>query len=397
MSAVCFVLVNLVLHCTGLGAKRTLTQETIGDLGSAIRSGSVASWWFSHAYLNQKSAPDVLLFGSSQLGGLQAADAKFLRTPQDYVLDHKCVSVEKHLKEQNLPSNCFTIGIVGSMISDQYMIAKVLLNPENTPKVMVLTVSPRDFIDGYLASVTSTEVFRWFSPYLTNAVIGQDFLSDPIEKISWFTTSGLPIRKAFRHTHNDLETSEPDINNSDKEWHRFEQDPLLNTNTDLLSNLRPGQCIVSPEMPEFFYDNSSDYKKRYSKPSGPMYEHQTSCFNKMVADARSRGISVLVVGMPLDSTNQKLLSDSFWSDYHSRLKTACENNNAKLVDLSHDPDFGRGDFVDGVHLSARGGWKLAQRIAREIASAPNMVLALKSVDSQNSAKALAGGQGKETY
>jgi len=375
IAAVTFVLINLVLHFGGLGAKRTLNLETIGDRDSAVKSGRVASWWFSHDYLNKTSAPDVLLFGSSQLGGLQAADAKLLRTPQDYVLDHKCVSVENNLKQHNLHANCFSIGIVGSMISDQYMISRVLLSPENSPKLMVVTVSPRDFIDGYLASVTSTEAFRWFSPYLSNTVIGDDFLSDPIEKVCWFTTSGLPIRKAFRHTHREIDCAEPTFENG--EWRRFEQDPLLNTTSESLTNLRPGQCIVSPDMPEFFVDNSGDYKKRYCKPSGPMYLHQITCFNKMLADAKTRGIKVLVVGMPLDCTNSALLPNSFWNDYRKRLQTACISTGASFIDLSHDSEFGRGDFVDGVHLSARGGWKVAQRIAKTIAATPRLAVSLK--------------------
>lgn len=389
VAAVLFVLTNFVLHLSGLGAQRTLNRGTIGDRDAALKSGRVASWWFSHAYLNETPAPDVVLFGSSQLGGLQAADAKFLRTPQDYVLDHKCVSVEKHLRELNLFANCFSIGIVGSMISDHFMISKVLFTPQNSPKIIVVTISPRDFIDGYLSSVTSTEVFRWFSPYVTNVAIGEDFLSEPIEKVTWFTTSGLPLRKAFRNTHSELDSAELTFQESNDAWHRVEQDPLLTTTRDSLTNLRPGQCIVSPEMQEFFLDNSSDYKKRYSKPSGAMYEHQIKCLNKMLADAKTRSISVLVVGMPLDCTNSELLPDSFWNDYRNRVQAACTNSAATFMDLSHDSEFGRGDFVDGVHLSARGGWKVARRIARVIAATPTLATALKSTEHKGTASVLA--------
>lgn len=388
-AAVAFVLVNVVLHLSGLGAQRALNRETIGDRDAALKSGRVASWWFSHAYLNEIPAPDLVLFGSSQLGGLQAADAKFLRTPQDYVLDHKCVSVEKHLHDQNLFANCFSIGIVGSMISDHFMISKVLFTPQNSPKIMVVTISPRDFIDGYLSSVTSTEVFRWFSPYLPNATLGADFLSDPMEKATWFTTSGLPLRKAFRNTHSEMDSADLTLPESKDAWHRVEQDPLLTTTKDSLTNLRPGQCIVSPDMQEFFLDNSGDYKKRYSKPSGPMFEHQLTCFNKMLSEAKSRKINVLVVGMPLDCTNWQLLPDSFWSDYRARVQKACVNNAATFMDLSHDAEFGRGDFVDGVHLSARGGWKVAERIASVIATTPRLASALRSSEHKGTANVLA--------
>ena len=377
-AAFAFLFINLALYFVGPRDRAKLTLDALGDLNLAKDSGRVASWWISNAYLREKSAPDVVLLGSSQLGGLQAADADLLKAPQDYVLDHKCVSIEDQLKRHEIDAKCFSIGIVGSMISDQFMISQVLLYPQNAPKLVIATVSPRDFIDGYLPSATSTEVFRWFSPYVSTSAIANDFLSDPIEKARWFTTTGLPLRNAYRNEQRELESNQPTFDKSNKPMHRLAQDPLLTTNNESLISIRPGQCIVTPGMPEFFVDNSSDYKKRYGNSNGPMYKHQITCLNKMLASAKARGIKVLVVGMPLDSSNWTLLPEPFWSDYRNRLQTACRENGASFLELSHDTEFGRNDFVDGVHLSAHGGSKVARRIADAIGSAPGLVTALKA-------------------
>ncbi len=356
-----------------------MTLEGLGDLNMAKNKGRLASWWIANSYLSEKSTPDVVLFGSSQLGGLQAADADLLKKPQDYVLDHKSVVLEEELKRHKLSAKCFAIGIVGCMASDQLMLSKVLLSPQNSPKLLIATVSPRDFIDGHLPSITSTEVFKSFSPYLTNSAIVDEFLSDPIDKATWLATSGLPLRSIYHNGERNLETTELFTEGCEnKPLKRLAADPLLTTNNESMVDIRPGQCMVSPHMPALFVDNTSDYKKRYGNWQGAMYHQQIACFNKFLATAKARGINVLVVGMPLDSSNSSLLPDAFWSDYHNRLKTACSEYGATFLELSHDTEFGRGDFVDGVHLSARGGSKIAHRIADTIASAPGLVTAFRA-------------------
>ncbi|MBS1957163.1 MAG: hypothetical protein JST89_23440 [Cyanobacteria bacterium SZAS-4] len=378
LAALAFVLVNLVLYFGGPNEKAKLTLESLGDLNLAKNTGRLASWWIANSYLSEKTPPDVVLFGSSQLGGLQAADADLLKKPQDYVLDHKSVSLEEELKRHKLSANCFAIGIVGCMASDQLMLSKVLLSRQNSPKLLIATVSPRDFIDGHLPSITSTEIFKWYSPYVSNAAIADEFLSDPIEKASWLATSGLPLRSIYHNGQHELETTEPVTDMGAKPHKRLAADPLLTTNNESMVNIRPGQCIVTPNMPKFFVDNSNDYKKRYSNWHGTMYRQQIACFNKFLASAKARGIHVLVVGMPLDSSNASLLPEAFWSDYRNQIQTACSGNGATFLELSHDNEFGRGDFVDGVHLSARGGSKIARRMSNTIASTPGLVTAFRT-------------------
>ena len=378
LATLTFVLLNVALHLGGPKQKPELTLAALGDLNVPKDTGRAASWWLSNAYLSKESTPDVVLFGSSQLGGLQAADANLLKTPQDYVLNHESITVEGQLKRHNIDADCFAIGMVGSMISDHYMISKVLFSSLNKPKLMVVTVSPRDFIDGCLPSVTATEVFTFFSPYLNSSMIGDEFLCTPIEKMIWFATSGLPIRSLFRNGPGESETKELTLEKNEKPMQRLTQDPLLTTNTVSMSNIRRGQCIVLPNMPEFFVDNSRDYKKRYCNSRGPMYQRQLTCFSNLLANAKERGIKVLVVGMPLDASNSSLLPESFWSDYRNRLQSACTIHGASFMELSHDAGFRRSDFVDGVHLSALGGWKLSSKIADAIAAAPHLVAALKA-------------------
>lgn len=378
LAALAFVLVNLVLYFCGPHEKVKLTLEDLGDLNLAKNTGRLASWWIANSYLSEKSPPDVVLFGSSQLGGLQAADADLLKKPQDYVLDHQSVSLEEELKRHNLFAKCFAIGIVGCMASDQLMLSKALFSAQNTPKLLIATVSPRDFIDGHLPSITSTEVFKWYSPYVSKAAIADEFLSDPIDKASWFATSGLPLRSVYHNGQRELDTTDPVTEKGAKPLRRLAADPLLMTNNESLVNIRPGQCMVTPNMPSLFVDTSNDYKKRYGHWRGSMYHQQVACFNKFLASEKERGIKVLVVGMPLDSSNWSLLPDAFWSDYRNRLQTACHENGATFLELSHDNEFGRGDFVDGVHLSARGGSKIARRIADRIASAPGLVAVLRA-------------------
>ncbi len=51
------------------------------------------------------------------------------------------------------------------MISDQLIISRALFSKKYSPKVAVISFSPRDFIDNAHLAITSTEPFSFFSKY----------------------------------------------------------------------------------------------------------------------------------------------------------------------------------------------------------------------------------------
>src|SRR5262249_381466 len=102
--------------------------------GDVDERGRPPSWWLSRRYMQESAAPDIVIFGSSQIGGIHAAEAKFANRTIDWALDHHSSDLETKLNRQlNGKTSVFVCGIPGAMISDFYLISRTLFTPEKKP------------------------------------------------------------------------------------------------------------------------------------------------------------------------------------------------------------------------------------------------------------------------
>ena len=117
-----------------------------------LAEGKPSSWWLARSYMTAPHQPEVVICGSSQIGGLQAADARVLNRPIDFVSNHHCDVLERDLVGRlGINPYVFISALPGAMISDHFAIARSLFGAHGKPALLVLTVSPRDFIDNTLA------------------------------------------------------------------------------------------------------------------------------------------------------------------------------------------------------------------------------------------------------
>ena len=72
-----------------------------------------------------------------------------------------------------------------------------------------------------------------------------------------------------------------------------------------------------------------------------------------------------------------MLPLSFWVDYTTKMNEICTRQKAQYLFLSASEDYSRKDFVDTVHVNFRGGAKVLNRIADEIARRPQLASALQ--------------------
>ena len=351
-----------------------LSAENFKDSSDAMVNGRPASWWISRAYLCQPSAPDIVLFGSSQMGGVQAADAKLQGRRLDWVLDHECQILEVACSErlEHKPS-VFICGLPGAMISDHYVISKSLF-PLVKPSLVIVTVAPRDFMDNFLPDVASTEPFKFFSRYLSQDPAARKLLFTswndqlqnavsnvvPLKNVSglvpWkVVASSLPLPAV---------PSGGATKSSPTGW-------LFSLNSDN-DNVKPGQCVVLPSMPTQYIDNSVEYAKRYKNCNPPFYKKEVEYFDALLKFGQHENIKIMVVDMPLTAVNRSLLPPIFWASYKGGLQAACAQNGACYLDLSADPTFVAADFVDTVHLNAGGGKKLVYKIADTVSHDPQL-------------------------
>lgn len=383
-----FVSVNAAVALSALGRTPVLSmaREPFSLTDKIKAEGKPSSWWLARAYSVSKERPQVVVCGSSQIGGLQSSDANLTGRPVDFVLNHHCPSIEVALAQKlGQKPYVFLSALPGAMVSDHFAIARALYSAQGAPPVVVLTVSPRDFIDNSLPCAGSTEPYKYFAQYSDmSAYVGLAY-NKPWSRFEYFISNEIPVR----HLESAVKTNSAKLITAlvppvavqakahDVNTGASAAEQLKFVMGGYEGNIKPGQAVLTPNLPRIFVDNSRDYKRRYKNTHPDTYDVQLSYFKTFVQYLRASGSHVLVVGMPLTVNNREILSESFWQRYKGDLQAALKPTGAKFLDLIADPGFDNNDFCDTVHLNATGGGKLARAIAGAIAADRTLADALK--------------------
>lgn len=368
VAAVLYGLVNAAFSTCAFSSVPKLSKSFFYDLKVANTEGKPGCWWVAKCFVERPKAPDIVLFGTSQMGGMQAADANTLNRTLDFTADHDAATLAKSVSEQlGKPVEAFYCALPGAVPSDYYMMTKALFSDDRRPEAVVIGISPRDFIDNTLPSAGSTEPYHFFSKFVDPGRLNAVAHPDPFAQMDYWMSHGLPLRKlalAFQDSHPPEEQPEP------------EQTNLLNVIFNASGKIKPAQCIVAPNMPDLFVDNTLEYARRYRDKKPPSYKQQLVFFEELLSLLQSQNIPTAVVGMPLMEANRILLPAEFWTSYRDQMKTLSDKYAASWLDLSDDKEFSPSDFIDTVHLNARGGKKVSEKMAVLLVSNKQMAAAL---------------------
>jgi hypothetical protein len=326
------------------------------------------TWWAAHGYFAEKKAPDVVLMGSSLVNSAcWSADAVTTKSPIDCALHHRVVTLEKRLKEKlflNDPT-VLNVSVQGAGACDYYMMTRGLMEGPRKPKVLVLGIAPRDFIDNKMHNLGDTEPFMFYLRYVKFDEAVARAYTNPLLKamgeIEW-RIGRLPLRRFHSAVAGHL-TDDGDIKKTRKQSGNQLRVALSNSALRVF----PGDIVVPALVPEGCYDNSAEYASRYKNPHPEHFKNQLFFFEEMLKRMKAQDIKVLVVDMPTMTKNRAMLPIPFWSDYTTKINDICARQNAEYLFLSASEDFVKKDFVDTVHVSFRGGAKLLNIIADEIA------------------------------
>lgn len=371
-----FAAVNcLVANAMGATSAK-LTRETISQQNELTPLFGSWTWWMAKGFLDQSAAPDVVLLGSSQMNAAaRATDAKFINRSVDCVLHREVFSLEDKLSKAGLKRmNVANCSLDGAMASDYWMTAKALLQSNLKPKVVVLGISPRDFIDNKLVSASSTEPFRFFSRYVDNSKLASLAYPDPIARAGAQleqTCNSLPTRAL----HGPIDTF---LASNPLRPEKSQTQEVLGVVRDSAMMVKPGDFMEPAKNEGFWVDNSHEYTGRYKNSSPPCYPIQISFFKEFLTVMRDQGTKVLIIGMPTLPQNRNLLNENFWHSYRNQIASICQEGGATWLDISDDPQFDHASFVDTVHVNSRGGAKLFDVITQKLTSDSTLSAALKS-------------------
>lgn len=395
--------------------ENVLTDKIVQNSNNEKRQEGNWIWWITRNYLVDGKDADLVFMGSSQMGSaLYASEAEHLNHAVDTVTHRKSTLTEKLLQDKiGTDISAFNVSMGGAMVSDQFMMSKSLFNSLHKPKVVVVGVNPRDFIDNSMPSASATDAFNYLSPYVELGQLATCAFPDLIGWMDWQINNAMPAKttgeqlkawlpeviiKALPTTPARVVSEDGEVTaqaapadkqnggNADEEADESAVKAAAGDagNSDVLKaiygnqgEVKPGQWRVVACSWGAFKDNTQEYRVRYKDSNPAIYPNQKKFFESYLAYLKQENIKVLVVGMPSLWPNRALLPDKFWNDFRGYLASTSTVYGAQFLDISADPRFDSKDYLDTVHLNSTGGNRLVNIITDAIAKNDNLASCLK--------------------
>jgi hypothetical protein len=376
-----FFAVNFAVACCVTKQYRVLDESVIQNSDSEARQQGRWAWWLSRSFLMRHKAPDIAVFGSSQIGAATfSADAFNLKKELDCVT-HRNLSTLEQMLEKRTGQHLDTVnlGMGGAMVSDAYMITKALFHGELQPSMAIITVSPRDFIDNDLVAPSATDPFKFLAPYVKLDGLEEAAYPETFSRFDWFLNQNIALKRLQHdiqsHLTKTITDELPAANNSDKlsVAGTKSQDKKLFLQAILgsVGEVKPGEWVIpSVTPPGLWMDNTKEYLHRYKNPHPPIFNNEKMFFNALLADLHEKHIPVLIVQMPSMPMNRALLPPWFWGEYRMMLLQACKQYDDEFCDLSDNPAFLKEHYLDTVHLNSAGGNMAFNAIADAVVKSP---------------------------
>lgn len=351
-------------------------------------------WWATKEYTELKKAPDVVLLGSSMLmHPISRVDADLLNQDLNYVQHHRSNYIEQALTRAGFPTDtCYNFALPGGMVSDNYMVMRALMTQKQKPKIVVVAVSMRDFMDNCVKCVGATQAFKFLSRYtpiddlveISMPQIWQrfDYLAKK-EIYLWGKKLDLQVVLSEK-TKNSLA---PTFASHFGKSRLAEADPAKNLPINLRSEVE--YFPVRAHEPVTWNDNRPEYTRRYRTANEKLFDVQELFMRKMCDMAHERNIEIMLVNVPLTADNHALMPKGSYENYRARLTKLAKQYSLPLVDLDGKPEFVKTDYYDTAHMNGTGGKKMADAIVQCLTGEPKLSAALRQ--DKNSDRQLAGG------
>lgn len=404
-----YAAVNLLFLSLVFQQKPEMTAQIITQSPSEKRQEGNWIWWVTRNYLVKHPDAEIALMGSSQMASASfAIESDSQKVNVDCVTDKNSRFLSQLIKERTgVDTHTCLFALGGAMISDQYIMAKTLFTQKHKPKLIVLGVNPRDFIDNLMPSCASTETFHFLSPYTDLSKFANYNFNSIFTRMDWTMNEMLPL-KIMRNavvqgikTYGDNVLNKSGFSvNEDKDLVANEDKPagvdetnveakganatILDAIYGKLTEVKPATQIIHPGMTFDFMDNMREYGKRYKNPDVPMFAAQKKYFEALLTYCNEQNIKVVVVGMPNMWPNREILPKEFWTNFKAYVGETCNKYGAVFVDhLDDDKLFVTNDYIDCVHMNQHGGRKLLTSVADTIAKNQKVAQSLQTNGAPN--------------
>ena len=298
---------------------------------SSGREEHPIGYWIAKDFFAQKSVPEIVIFGDSQLGGLRAADAKVVGKKLDFALDHKSYALQSALAHHLGKSRpgVFVASQPGSLISDYFVIIESLFSKTRKPNLVILALSPREFLDNGLAYPGDSNYFRFFAPYAdlgkANNLAYPDFGAKLNANLKVLTRRAIP-------------------------------------------SVTPSQFMFAPEDKQVYRSVDPVYSIFDMNMNSSRCWHQIRFLKETLNFLQELDVKTLVVFMPIPECDCNLEVKKFAIQLLPSITSLCNESETHFFDLNNiENKFCQSDFLDPIHLSQFGGEKFAKELASYLA------------------------------
>lgn len=308
-------------------------------------------------FLASKENPDVVIMGSSlvlmpsvrcdeKVAGKSPCYDSWVygRLVPEYT---KCDYLQNSLKSKlNLNLSVKNLGVASSIMSDQQGILEAMLASGKKPRLIVLGVAPRDFLDNNMPKPLETPTRSLLEEVNDNSLMPASLTAEGLQKYA------TKIEHRFKKVMAYVKTHAVDVAcNVSKHPANVE-----------FSTAGSGDGTERPNK----LADLENYKKLYNPPNFEMMNKQGGYLRDFLISAKEHGVNVLIVNMPLTRQNLAALDAEALKQYKLQLNHLAATYTATLLDLGSSGTYSLNDFEDCCHLNRKGGAKFFDAVISSV-------------------------------
>lgn len=324
-------------------------------------------------YINQLKTPEVLILGSSLILHPAARVDNQLWNLRLTKVDLNWYSQARYFDQLlearfKTPVRTYNMALAGLVVSEAKLLLEKSFESGKYPRVILLFVAPREFIDHHSLYGKNSRVYQYFSQ------CGQ---TGTVKLNGTFENDAQTILERFwtyyrlRGDYNRVVTAlvcdyfgrAPNLAQTQKKYVPF--------GINFVSAEKQQAIAEKPREAEVVNKDLEAYKARYLPIDEARFNLELNALKEIFALAKEKNIKVAVVNMPITTENLQILPPEFLAQFENSLSSTCKEKEIPLIDLHTDKRFSQTDFVDSVHLNAEGGKKLFKLLVDYLQSLPD--------------------------
>ncbi len=347
--------------CLVLAVPKSWLDAADGVNGSYRRLVSKLS-----AYVSSEEEPDLIFLGSSLVLIPAAHCDNYLHAKaagpdfyDSFIPEYTKAEYLENLlaKENGSRLQIKNLGVASSIASDQLAIYKLLKSEKKLPRMLILGLAPRDFLDNTQQAYKQTPTAQFVQEHEDRSILPAALsLEECCGAFERFCHRGQKVLSRLKFIC-----------------------------TNLAKDLR-GESAAAPVqacVPGPVWDREArlkkdldTYRKLYNPANFEMLKTQSGFLDELLRSAKENHVEVLVINMPLRKMNTDLLDKKAYKAYLEQLSALSKTRACEFLDLgSNTGKFVDSDFEDSCHLNLEGAKKfyacLPERIKLEGAAPGN--------------------------